>query len=72
MDVPGRELCNRAGMSLVRLARDTRGQTAAEYVGLLLVISVIIFTLSGTGIGDEITSRLSDLVRDIASGDSGK
>ena len=48
-----------------------RGQTAAEYLGVLLVISVIIATIASTNIGHDITSKLTGLVRDIAGGDSG-
>ena len=49
-----------------------RGQTAAEYVGVLLVVSVIIAAVATTSVGHDITSALSDLVRDIAGGESGK
>ena len=47
-------------------ARCARGQTAAEYLGVLLIVSVIIATLATTDIGHEITGQLSQLVRDIA------
>ena len=47
-------------------ARSERGQTAAEYLGVLLIVSVIIATLATTDIGHEITTQLSRLVRDIA------
>jgi hypothetical protein len=53
-------------------ARSSRGQSAAEYLGVLLVVSVIIATVATTDLGHDITSRLSELVRDIARGDSGK
>jgi hypothetical protein len=53
-------------------AGNSRGQTAAEYVGVLLVVSVIIAAVAATDFGHDITHRLSDLVRDIAGGDSGK
>ena len=46
------------------------GQTAAEYVGVLLVVSVIIAAVATTEVGHDITSALSDLVRDIAGGDT--
>ena len=52
--------------ALVAVLRCARGQTAAEYVGVLLIVSVIIATLATTEIGNEITSQLSRLVRDIA------
>ena len=49
-----------------------RGQTAAEYLGVLLVVSVIIAALATTDVGHDITSRLSELVQDIAGGTSGR
>jgi len=49
-----------------------RGQTAAEYLGVLLVVSVIIAAIAMTDVGHDITARLSELVRDIAGGESGK
>lgn len=52
--------------ALIARARCARGQTAAEYLGVLLIVSVIIATLATTDIGHEITSQLSRLVRDIA------
>jgi pilus assembly protein Flp/PilA len=63
-----RELCIRV---YVR-GRDPRGQTAAEYVGVLLVVSVIIAAIAKTDVGHDITDKLSSLVSDIAGGDSGK
>jgi pilus assembly protein Flp/PilA len=52
-------------------ARNPSGQTAAEYVGVLLVVSVIIAAVAKTDVGHEITDKLSSLVRDISGGDSG-
>jgi Flp pilus assembly pilin Flp len=63
-----RELCLRLYMR----GREARGQTAAEYVGVLLVVSVIIAAVATTGVGHDITDTLSSLVRDISGGDSGK
>jgi Flp pilus assembly pilin Flp len=63
-----RELCIRLHVRGI----DPRGQTAAEYVGVLLVVSVIIAAVATTGVGHDITDKLSDLVRDISGGDSGK
>jgi hypothetical protein len=57
--------------ALVR-ARAARGQSAAEYLGVLLVVSAIIAGVATTGLGHEITDKLSDLVRDIAGGDTPK
>jgi hypothetical protein len=45
---------------------DTRGQTATEYLGLLLVIAAIVAALLWTGPGQEISDKLTEVVRDIA------
>ena len=57
---------------LVERARDNRGQTAAEYMGVLLVVSVIIAGVSQTGIGDQIVQKMKGLVNAIAAGEKGK
>jgi TRAP-type uncharacterized transport system fused permease subunit len=59
----------RLACALVR-ARLAHGQTAAEYVGVLLVVSAIIVGVATTGLGHDITQKLSELVRDIAGGDT--
>jgi pilus assembly protein Flp/PilA len=46
--------------------RDPRGQTAAEYLGVLLVVVAIILALIGTDPGQAISDKLSQIVRDIA------
>jgi pilus assembly protein Flp/PilA len=46
--------------------RDQRGQTAAEYLGVLLVVVAIILALIGTDPGQAISDKLSQIVRDIA------
>jgi len=56
----------------MRRFRHEAGQTAAEYMGVLLVVSVIIAAVSTTGIGKEITGKMSELVGFIASGKDGK
>ena len=58
--------------ALQERARENRGQTAAEYMGVLLVVSVIIAAVSATPIGSEIVTRLSTLVTNIGTGVSGK
>jgi hypothetical protein len=57
---------------LMRAVVCVRGQTAAEYLGVLLVVSVIIAAVATTEVGHDITRTLSDLVRDIAGGDTPK
>jgi hypothetical protein len=58
----GREL----GIRVWGVVRAMRGQTAAEYLGVLLVISALIAALVTTDIGHDITSKLTSLVRDIS------
>ncbi len=45
-----------------------RGQTSAEYLGVLLVVAAIIAAIFVTDPGQAIGDKLSDLVRDIAGG----
>jgi hypothetical protein len=45
---------------------DVRGQTAAEYLGLLLVVAAIIAALLWTGPGQAIADELTEMVHDIA------
>jgi hypothetical protein len=50
---------------LVR-SRESRGQTAAEYLGVLLVVAALVTALLWSDPGQEISGKLSELVRDIA------
>ena len=59
-------------LGLAQRVRENRGQTAAEYMGVLLVVSVIIAAVANTKVGDDIVKKLSSLVTDIAGGKSGK
>ncbi|MER6392917.1 hypothetical protein ABT236_31215 [Streptomyces sp. NPDC001523] len=45
-----------------------RGQTAFEYLGIILVVVVIIGAIIGTGIGTEITTKIKQAVTDIKAG----
>jgi Flp pilus assembly pilin Flp len=63
-DVAGR------ARDLAERAKQERGQTAAEYMGILLIVSVIIAALFGSGIGGWIVNGAQDLIQDIANGDS--
>ncbi|MFD3760183.1 hypothetical protein [Streptomyces sp. NPDC058622] len=51
-----------------RHANLDRGQTAFEYLGIILVVVVIIGAIVGSGIGTEITTRIKRAVTDIKAG----
>jgi Flp pilus assembly pilin Flp len=53
----------------VRLS-DPRGQTAAEYMGILLIVAVIVAGAFKSGIVDGIAHRVSDIVDAIGGGKS--
>jgi Flp pilus assembly pilin Flp len=57
------------GQALIRL-RDARGQTASEYMGILLIVAVIIVGAYKSGIVDGIADRISDIVNAIGGGNS--
>ncbi|MEV6576825.1 hypothetical protein AB0M92_01510 [Streptomyces sp. NPDC051582] len=50
-----------------RTTRD-RGQTAFEYLGIILVVVVIIGAIVGTGIGQTITSKITTQIGAITAG----
>ena len=47
-----------------------RGQTAADYLGALLVISVIVAAVATTGVGQRIKDAMATEVECIAAGSS--
>ncbi|MGW2840531.1 hypothetical protein ACWCWD_22405 [Streptomyces sp. NPDC001493] len=51
-----------------RYAAKDRGQTAFEYLGIILVVVAIIGAILGTGIGGDISERITQLVQNIVSG----
>ena len=52
--------------SLEKRAKDEEGQTAAEYMGVLLLISVIIAAVVKSKPGEEIGRQIGTLVKKIA------
>ena len=48
--------------------RDHRGQTMTEYLGGLLIVSVLIAAVGGTSVGEQIRDRMQRLVCEIAGG----
>jgi Flp pilus assembly pilin Flp len=55
--------------ALAERARDERGQTAAEYMGILLIVAVIIGAVATSGIGGKISGLIGDMIDSISSGD---
>ncbi|MFB6700937.1 MULTISPECIES: hypothetical protein [Streptomyces] len=51
-----------------RYAAKDRGQTAFEYLGIILVVVAIIGAIVATGIGGAISERISSLVDQITAG----
>ncbi|TXS37766.1 hypothetical protein [Streptomyces sp. OR43] len=51
-----------------RYAATDRGQTAFEYLGIILVVVAIIGGMVASGIGSAISTRISDLVDTITAG----
>ncbi|MFD7555552.1 hypothetical protein ACFV9E_13590 [Streptomyces sp. NPDC059835] len=49
-------------------AAKDRGQTAFEYLGIILVVVVIIGAIVGTGIGQDITNKIKSQVASITAG----
>jgi hypothetical protein len=49
-------------------AREQRGQTAAEYMGILFIVAVIIAAIVATPLAGNIASRVGTIVDDIGKG----
>jgi Flp pilus assembly pilin Flp len=67
-----REFCIQAhgvGRTIRRRAAEERGQTAAEYMGILLVVALIISALFVSGIGDAIAGAAGKMVTHISKGE---
>lgn len=60
------------GHSLAERARDNRGQTAAEYMGILFIVSAIIAAVMLGDIGGLIKRQLHTIVSDISHGKQAK
>ena len=50
-----------------RLAED-RGQTAAEYMGILFIVAIIIGAIVAAGIHNDIAKAADDLISEISGG----
>ena len=66
-----RELCiqmHGAGVALRHRVESERGQTAAEYMGILLVVAVIIGALIAADVDGKIAKAANTMVDKIAGG----
>ena len=66
-----RELCiqmHGAGVALRNRIEDQRGQTAAEYMGILLVVAVIIGALIAADVDGKIADAANKMVDKISGG----
>jgi Flp pilus assembly pilin Flp len=45
--------------------RDEKGQTAAEYLGIVVVIAIIIGVIAGTDIGGQIATGITGKITEI-------
>lgn len=50
-----------------RLRQDT-GQTAAEYMGIIVIVGVILAAIAGSGIGGQISSGITRAITSVFSG----
>lgn len=53
-----------------RLRDEERGQTSAEYLGIIVVVALIIATVVGSGLDTKISNALGTVVDNITSGKS--
>lgn len=47
---------------------DERGQTAAEYIGMIVVVAAFILAMSTTDIGDAIAGKIKEAIDKIRTG----
>ncbi|WP_282696951.1 Flp family type IVb pilin [Streptomyces sp. CC208A] len=51
--------------------RDDRGQTAVEYLGIIVVVAAIIIAIAGTDIGSSIMDAITEKISAITGGGGG-
>ncbi|MFJ9812020.1 Flp family type IVb pilin [Streptomyces sp. NPDC101158] len=52
-------------------SRGDRGQTAVEYLGIIVVVVAIVVAISGTSIGQDIKDAISRKITSLTGGGSG-
>lgn len=56
-----------AGLRLVARRKDDEGQTAAEYLGIVVVVALIIVAIAGSGIDKTISGNIMNKISEIFS-----
>ncbi|MCZ4611802.1 hypothetical protein DMH25_45795 [Streptomyces sp. WAC 01325] len=51
-----------------RTARDDKGQTAVEYLGIIAVVVAIVLAITGTDIGQTIYNAITDKITEVTGG----
>ncbi|WP_309032965.1 Flp family type IVb pilin [Streptomyces alfalfae] len=51
-----------------RAARDDKGQTAVEYLGIIAVVVAIVLAITGTDIGQTIYNAIKDKITEVTGG----
>ncbi|MEU6621819.1 Flp family type IVb pilin [Streptomyces litmocidini] len=58
----------KVGMS-DRLRREDRGQTAVEYLGIIVVVVAIVVAITGTDIGQSIKDAIAQKISELTGGE---
>ncbi|MBX9396821.1 hypothetical protein K4749_25345 [Streptomyces sp. TRM72054] len=51
-----------------RVARNDKGQTAVEYLGIIAVVVAIVLAITGTDIGQSIYNAITDKITEVTGG----
>ncbi|MEU0191639.1 hypothetical protein ABZ250_17485 [Streptomyces afghaniensis] len=51
-----------------RAARNDKGQTAVEYLGIIAVVVAIVLAITGTDIGQSIFEAITDKITEVTGG----
>ncbi|ALV33843.1 Flp family type IVb pilin [Streptomyces sp. NPDC101209] len=51
-----------------RTARNDKGQTAVEYLGIIAVVVAIVLAITGTDIGQTIFNAITDKITEVTGG----
>ncbi|MDH6220225.1 Flp family type IVb pilin [Streptomyces pseudovenezuelae] len=51
-----------------RAARNDKGQTAVEYLGIIAVVVAIVLAITGTDIGNTIYTAITDKIAEVVGG----